>query len=77
MPIPCLAREVRDFHNAVINPLLESGIDFLCKIEVKPVPNMAFIKRVAAVCTISGHGAVNGVHSTENMRTYKRVFFID
>ena len=28
-------------------------------------------------CTISGHGAVNGVHSIEKTCTYKRVFFID
>ena len=28
-------------------------------------------------CTISGHGAVDGLHSIENTCTYKRVFFVD
>ena len=34
-------------------------------------------KTLPLLCTISGHGAVNGTHSIENMWTYKRVFCID
>jgi hypothetical protein len=68
---------VRDFHSTVLILSFARKIDFPRSMLRKAAPGAASAKNASAVCTISGHGAVNGLHSTENMCTYKRVFFVD
>jgi len=43
----------------------------------KPASGAASARNAFGDCTISGQGAVHGVHSIENTCTYKRVFSID
>jgi hypothetical protein len=72
-----LAREVRDFHSSVTILSFARKIDFPRSMLRKAAPGAESTRTLSQVCTISGHGAVNGVHSTENMCTYKRVFSVD
>jgi len=47
------------------------------RITRKPALDAGSARNCDSRCTISGHAAVNGVHSIENTCTYKCVFLID
>jgi hypothetical protein len=74
---PCSAPILRDFHNK----LQASGS---CPraantFENPPNPTIHALSPRSGplLCTKSGHGLVDGLHSVENKCTYKRVIFVD
>jgi hypothetical protein len=75
--MPRLAREVRDFHKQVRKSQPNLCIDLNQWIMRKLASDAGFVKNGLRVCTKSGQGLVDGLHSIENTCTYKRVFFVD
>ena len=73
MPLPCQAREVRDFHRGArtfvripANPIIE-----------KPACFAALTRLRVALCTKSCQSLVDGLHSIEKSDSYNGVFSID
>ena len=75
--IPCQTREVHDFHSPATRHNPDRNIRSLARILRNPPPARLLRENDFAVCTISGQGAVHGVHSIENTCSYKCVFSID
>ena len=74
---PCPAGNLRDIHKRVPHDAMLSCIAIAGRITRKPALDAGSARNCDSRCTISGHAAVNGVHSIENTSSYKGVFSID
>ena len=68
---------MRDFHKLETASCRVLHIDSYQYFRGNSAFDAGFARNGFRVCTKSGQGVVDGLHSIENTCTYKRVFFVD